>query len=500
MAKKVKEPKPEEIIYHHAVLYTDGSFIANELGSREGFYGSGCHGYIYSDKTVNKPTSDRPNKFRITNFGYVPEDVKGLEGVVNVLPLYFVDGCYSYLNQGTNNVAEIRAVLDGVCDLLKIEGINLASIILKLDSQYVIHIIETIINSKYRKDLWLKPDLPNRDLWEELNELLIICKDNNVHVVCDKVKGHDNEIGNETADRLAYYARLQSCHREINKRFFITNTKNEKYWVANDVRSPLLRFKQLFFTNTIRAKGDEIIYSILDYPTDVSPGTKSSNSCFGLVLLKEVNNVIEDVIKSYHKLGWYTKRFNIISTCDLNNLFTRNNLHWYKMFGNGVYKFDYKQHKLRNIHNVPLIDTIRPAGLAIQALDYMKKLYKLVNDYKVYKENGNDPFKMFLDITDIFYTIEVNDKGVVTYSSKISPTTDIVKIPVDIGKKKINIPLELGKDIVNKNHIKQLEKYKPKITLILDKKDKFINYYTVVDCENGDLGVYCNLYSGRVIL
>lgn len=498
MAKKEKE---EVVLNDHAVLYTDGSFIPNDVGSKDGFYGSGVHGYIYNDKGIGKPTGDRPNKIKITTVGYIPEDVKiDTESIQPVNPSYYIDASYSYLNKGTNNIAEGRAVIDGVRDLLDQEGLNIKSITLLLDSQYILHILQTLVTNDLKKEGWLHPELPNKELWLELLDMLILLREKSINVNFIKIKGHAGDIGNENADKLAWYGRVRSCQREIERNFFIISTKDRKYWSSNDTRSPLIKFKQLFFTNTLRAKEDEIIYSILDYPSDVNPGTKTANSCFGLVLLKDINNIIEDVIKSYHKLGWSNRRFNIISTCDLNNLYTRSNLHWYNMFGNNIYRFDYKQHRLKNIENVPLIDIIRPGGLAVQALENMKKLYTILQDYRNFKEVGEDKFKIFTNITSEFYSIEKNKKDDDVYSSKISPNTDIVKIKVDIGNKSYNIPLELGKDIVSKNHIKSLEKFNPEIYLVLEKRDSFVNYYTIVECNNGDIGIYCNLYSGRILL
>ena len=498
MSKKEKE---EVIVYDHVVLYTDGSFIANEVGGKDGFYGSGVHGYVYNDKGIGKPTGDRPNKNRITTIGYIPEDVKlDDEAIQQVNPSYYIDGSYSYLNKGTNNIAEGRAVIDGINGILAQEGLNIKSITLLLDSQYILHIIQTLVTNNLSKEGWLHPELPNKELWLELLDLLIKLTELGIKVNTVKIKGHNGDVGNETADKLAWYARSRSCQREIERSFFIVSTKDRKYWSANDTRSPLIKFKQLFFTNTIRAKEDEIIYSILDYPSDVNPGTKTANSCFGLVLLNGVNDIIEDVIKAYHRLGWANRRFNIISTCDLNNLYTRSNLHWYNMFGSGIYRFDYKSHRLKNIEGVPLIDIIRPGGLAVQALENMKKLYNILKDYRRFKEVGDDKFKIFTNITSTFYNIVKNKKEEDVYESKLTPSTDIVKIPVTIGNTTYNIPLELGKDVVSKNHIKSLEKFNPEIYLVLEKRDSFVNYYTIVECNNGDIGIYCNLYSGRILL
>ena len=497
-----KEKKPIEQLppEYRAIIYTDGSFYPNSDDLRtEGFTGSGIHGYIADINQPEKNTGDRLSNYVITTDGYFLKEENNEFKFKLVLPLCYIDGVLSYLNKGTVSTAEVKAVIEA-CNYILENYPDVKSIYINSDSEYALGYFQKVWSANDRSD-WSHPDMVNHDLGLELETITKTMKSKGMSLELIKVKGHSYNLGNNTADRLASVARDRSKRRDIRKDFHVVDTKDKKYWVIEDDRTPLLKFKQLFFTNTIRAKDDEIIYSILEYPTDYHVGSKTSDCCFGLVIPVNPPDIIEGCIKEYHKLGWYTNQFNAISTMNLNNLYSRNNVHYHKLFGNEIYKYRYKAQELINIDGVPIIHSVRPSGLANQALNNMKALYSIIVDYREFKKTGNNPFKVFQDVTDNFYNINKNKKGDEVYECTLPQGSNFFKLKTKLFNTELVVPIDLGKDTISRNQFKYLEKSKPKVILVLEKRsDKYINYYTIIDTIEGDIGIYCNFYSGRIIL
>lgn len=486
------------------VIYTDGSFLHNSDSFTDGFYGSGVHGYIYHESTIGQEPklSDRPDGFKITTNGYVKEhDIKLIKDIQYVNPFMYIDASYSYYNSGNNVISELEAVTNVLTDIYeKICGdYKVDEILICTDSKYVIYCID-LITSKKKTD-WDNDEQKNRDKIKDLNNIYIGLKSINVNIRYLKVEAHSGLLGNELADRLAYYGRQQSIERNINKWFFLSEPKN--YWNV-DERHPLLRYRQLFFTNSLKAPSDKIIYSVMDYSTTTEPGKKTHDACFGLIMLNQYQNLIEDAISTYHKLGYMLGRMSSVSTINLNSLYHKNTLRYYNMFGNKSFSFSPKLSELRSFTNVPLIYTINPSGLALQALEKMQVLNNIVKEF----ENGHKKTKIrtFFNITNQFYDISINKKGNKVFNTIPANGINQYQVDITIDDRKINLLLDLGKDTLSRNQLKALEKEEPEIWLVVDNEPCNVpttliyRYYTIVKTKSGDVGIFCNFYSGLQLI
>lgn len=498
MAKK-EVVIPTNII---AILYTDGSFKSNnKLTYTEGFVGSGIHGYLYSsdDEFNAKLSTDRPDKIYITDTGYsniyMPNSKTKL-----VNPICYIDGIVSSINKGSAPIGELNAIyygLKSILDLIESEdekyafSKNIIKVMLYIDSSYCIDVLE-----KYNT-VDINPNIPNADIIKSIYNLITKLKELDITIQPIKIKGHSGDYGNDTADRLSFIGRTLSSTREQVEIIKYT-IPPEKYWKIDTTRSPLLSFKQLFFTNAVRANASEIIYAILDYPTDTIPGIKSSNACFGLVIPKLYEDYIEAPIREYHKLAKYTEHFNVISTLNLLELYSRNNIHFYSLGKASIYNYNYRNGELSNVLNTSIVYPVRPPSLAIQTLDKMQLLYNFI---KYYKENANINNITFIDITDKFYNITKDKKGNDKYSCTIPNGTNFDKYTVTYKDKDLVIPIDFGKDTLTRNTFKALESDRPKVILvILQESDAYIKYFTIVDTKTYGIGIYCNLYSNTILL
>lgn len=96
----------------------------------------------------------------------------------------------------TNNIMELSAVIDALSMLKEPCKVELHS-----DSAYVINAINQNWLNNWQKNGWKtasKEPVKNKDLWEELVELLKMHE-----VVFIKVKGHSDNILNNRCDELA---------------------------------------------------------------------------------------------------------------------------------------------------------------------------------------------------------------------------------------------------------------------------------------------------------
>jgi len=112
--------------------------------------------------------------------------------VLNTEKNYELKGCE--LNT-TNNRMELIAVINGLKSIKKSTDIDLLT-----DSKYVKNGINDWIFN-WKKNGWRtasKKPVKNRDLWQELDQLV-----QNYNINWQWVKGHSGNIGNERADELA---------------------------------------------------------------------------------------------------------------------------------------------------------------------------------------------------------------------------------------------------------------------------------------------------------
>ena len=97
----------------------------------------------------------------------------------------------------TNNIMELNGAIEG---LKAIKDKNI-EVHMYLDSKYVLQGIENWINN-WKKNGWKtvnKKDVKNKELWQQLD--IEYNKFNNL--ILHWVKGHNNNKGNERADKLA---------------------------------------------------------------------------------------------------------------------------------------------------------------------------------------------------------------------------------------------------------------------------------------------------------
>lgn len=469
------------------ILYTDGSY--KDYSTQHGYCGSGVHGYYYSRDSKHKlPKKDYPSQWMITNFGYLKIDQPYHREQKDVHPVAYVDGVFSYNNPGTNMYGEVMGLWNSIREAiarhdageLSINGIRVL-----YDCNYVKQVHDKIVHQEYDNNV------ANLHLYKEGEQVLQDLKDRHISLTLSKVDAHTGDLGNELADKLSKIGRRRSTLRDNKNEFVVSDVKD--YWSVVDKPPPLLNYKQLFFTNTIRLEHDNLLYALMDYKTDDSVGIKTSDALFGIVELSEPVKFIEDVIRYYYNFVYHMP---IVSTVNLKNLYTRNNIFYYRLFGTDIFDFNTRNMEVLSFDQLPVVYTIKPIALAGQMINNVLKLDKQL------KVTNEDPDTQVVDITDMIYTTKtVKKKGskepVIQYSCILKQDLKVLTIDLE----KFSIKLDLGKDTITRNSFKQIEIYDPKVELVVIKlTDNAYSYVTRIFQKNGVKSVMCNYYSGRIYL
>lgn len=482
---KVKEIISTKHLPHTAVINGDGSAIQQQ------HIGSGVHGYIFQNDKIGKKDGNRPNKYIITSIGYLEVELllKYQGQYEPVIPEAYIDGYFSYGILSTNNVAELKAFIETAYKIIEMkqdeDSYNITKLIFQTDSMYLINVANAVV----RDDRWKSEDKINKDCWLEIDGIIQTLNTLGVEYQIDKVKGHSTNLGNNIADRMAFLGRMESTRLNVDKVFKISPAKN--YWTKVPDRHPFLAFKQLFFTNTARQENSETLYAMMKYrKKDDDLGKKSHEACFGLVLLQESEPLIENAINVYQK---HMKSLSLLSSLDLGNLYDNSSIRYIDLFGNKPFMFNKNINTLNILEEKDVVFEVKPAGLATQAMERVLGLYMVIKEYR---NNVNSRFK-FEDVTELFYKPDAKGNNAIQIPNGIN---DIV-IKTTFEEHDLVIPVTLGRDTLERNTFKKMEKDDVKVTLVLEKiTPTFLSYYLILDMKStGDISIWHNFYSNNIL-
>lgn len=119
----------------------------------------------------------------------------------------------------TNNRMELRAVVEALKKILskrKHKSKNQYDIF--SDSAYVVNTINNDWLEKWKMNGWKTTkgrDVKNRELWEELNELIDVINRKGIKVTFHKVKGHSGNMFNELVDKIAREESLKAKESKV---------------------------------------------------------------------------------------------------------------------------------------------------------------------------------------------------------------------------------------------------------------------------------------------
>jgi ribonuclease HI len=522
---KTKHQKAtEEPLSLGVVFYTDGG---GQIGQVY-IGGYGYHGFVHA----NTPTKTGPgcNGYNVTDKGYMVKSLpEGAKVEVTVdprltnvepyktassprMPVVYLNGRGSLLD-ATNNVAEAEAFNKAVEAIVKLNSqVKLNSVHLRIDSRYVIGAVKN--RFKYRESDWRRADgqpLANREMWIEILDNL----DKALEVVdcpwsIEWVKGHSEYLGNHVADRLA----TSGLNAGMNDYFFdeLVVRPAQGYWsnAGVDVGMHYFMADQKWYTyindEAPKTSDGKFIFFMGTHEEDervgqlISDQTQSvafiSNPPKTLEAVRNIGATIDPITTTLQTNGIWCGHLNNLMSADVAELV---NNHGGKLLSLNGYGKTITSHGKELLYRL----TGRLENAAMVRYHYLSDLLETV-------QAGSLDDRMVLnDVTDYFLkTTEGKKKS----ETKLIASADAsIKLPLKVNVKNpvdsmyseitIDVTLTYGITLPRRRIIGGVKDQKPKVW-VLTVFEPFVGFrvYTIVQLENGDIGLWTNVASNLVPL
>lgn len=495
MAKKkeVKEAAP---------LTEDGAVIYTDSGMRQNSTGIGIHGYVYSNVPTKQGTGLKGAYALET--GYSTKDDGSAKSITVVK---YLDG-FAGRGTVTNNEGELSAVEEA----LKIVGEKhptVKKLTILSDSQYAVRGIteflpKWVANGYRRAD---GSEVKNIPAWQSVYNTLKTLQNqpNKPEINIKWVKGHNGDIGNEKADKLATIALLStkgtSTHTEV------TTTPAKGYWTVNVERPVFVTEKSLFVNSSvgIHKRGTYFMSGHKNDDALLDRGIDSGK--FAIVELDQPDPILELVIEAQQKRAVNFGGLNLIR---LDMVYSRKIYPDLVEYGDKVLypkakdssslfyisegvittKTEDDEDSAKTTSRDPVTLEIKPMlkGMRISsAWSAMEDLLYHVKEYKLRPLNDVGlPEARFLldDITDQIQEL------LSTYNEK--PVESIFVKGVEQ-----RIELVINLDIPNINQLRSINKIKDvKYELIRWAECEFLRYAVFISTPEAR-GIWCGWYSNR---
>lgn len=518
----VLDTKQQDIKRIKVVMYTDGSAGGH---TKVLYLGMGYHGYYFDLDNLGTRNGDVPKEGFPSADGYIgPDNIMDYNTDVSQLkitPLGYFDGYYGdNISNGFSNDAEVKAIKYGLISVFKkfknLDKHKLVEINVYTDSMVALLIFKRAYNHFINNKEWLQLD--NKKLEEKISneyksnkpstqahikESMLLLQEymgdfKDLTIKFLKVKGHSGNIGNEQADTLATTARR---HGSFGNPVDQTDWTTNRYWKPTINRHPFLRYKELFFMHNTSNYMDSSkgYFTIMNYgPIEI--GKKSSYPIYGIVRLNDVPSIIKDLTQLYQMK--YSSKPLLIYALDLNKLYLPNYQRFLENYNTNAFTTN-KNKQLLFMNKDPMVYPIYPPGLAKKVYDSTSQLINILEQARFDIKEGyeNKPFKIYIDITDKIFKRDEKKKRL----TLILPNSnkEIKLKGIKLGDDTVDITLVHDVDIINRNHLKALEKnYDTKIYLLfLTIGTRCYTYYTLIMSDSlNSYGCWHNLYSSKVFL
>lgn len=473
------------------VVYTDGGW--------RGVGGWGLHGYTYDFNDLPEKSTKKLNAPTIE--GYLDEADIAKKNATPVKVKNYVDGWGSIQGKSTNNVAELKAAIEGfkLAEYYDVKKVSVLS-----DSEYFLKGLSEW-SSGWVKNNWVRKDgteVPNKEHWETLLSLSKGLKEQGREIRLSWVKGHSDNLGNDLADRNATRGVILAQKDLDLQNVYHKDVK--KYWDQSIEYNRLLAHPNWYFSvNTLAenksADGRWIYYCGCHDNANEMLGKRVSTHAFSVLYLKEPEPVLE-AVKAYQqeiqKRDYSDLVVGYLNTILSSSVYTelsehgctyvvKNQLH------DDLYTADEKQ----------LTWQARPPKIALRAITSLNFVESLLIEYL----SGNHPTLQTTDITPYFYDLEDTKKGPVAKLKKsIATSAKAVDVEVSYNTtgqlNKAPVSLTFGLDLPPRIAMAALAGNKPKLTaLTYRESDVGFRYCVVVECGD-DVGIFNSVHSNLKVV
>ncbi|TXI11112.1 MAG: hypothetical protein E6Q68_06865 [Polynucleobacter sp.] len=492
------------------VAYTDSSVRPNP-----GFGGCGLHGYVF---TETEPTKNVARATILhTKDGYLAKDEKNKKDTVTVE--HYFDGYGSFSGMQTNNSGEIQACVM-LFDMLTGEDYyDIKSVLVYTDSEFLNRGFNHWMDV-WSQNGWCKADgmaVSNRTDWQNLLQLRNILVQKGLEIEVKWIKGHAGHHGNELADKHAVTGTFNSIKGRVLKR--LVKTTAEEQWPKDSEKHPMFSHRRMYFDTTVGRLNPGVYYlGDHGYPDKFEHfiGTKNADSCYSVIKLKEPEPVLEFLMETQKEVSNHVGSFYIAKLSNVFKTEVYTDITLTK--DHTVGKVSPHRDDLQHVTGLDLTREIRPVGHAMRAADEISELHNRLEDFEDYLLNGKlkDDLCAVTNITSLLYdTEEKEDKKtkekttVLTIKKDIRMGYNVLKFkadyvdntdPANLTTKSIDLGLNFGKDLADRNTLKRFEEYNPEVYIFTWKcSQKCVRYATVIRLTTtGETGIWASSYSNRL--
>jgi hypothetical protein len=122
---------------------------------------------------------------------------------------------------------------------------GLDSIYLMSDSEYTINNVKEYLRSNKKSEYGA-----NVDIWQDIYSAIDACKEKDIALYFNWIKGHSDNVGNDFSD---YLSVIGTSHGIDEKEILdIRYTPGKKYWNIKVDDNPLLSFNRCYFNTQSR--------------------------------------------------------------------------------------------------------------------------------------------------------------------------------------------------------------------------------------------------------
>ena len=494
-----------------AVFYCDGGSRPAPAGDG----GFGIHGYTYhlvkdvkGDLEPSKTGKPKP-----TQYGYIDPKLNFPKNTKLVEPIEITDVIQALGHGVTNNQAELRAARDAV-RLATEQGAT--RIQLLTDSQYVIKgYTERLPN--WMANNWISStgqEIKNKEDWINLHSEVKRAEElNQAKVLFDYVPGHEDNPGNEEADKYATRGVFLSRNKMFAQRDRIAKiSKAQGYWNKDAPVSSFFTFPRAYFTTNreaFRTKDGRHVYfggnTDNDQKGRLVLGKRISDSAYNVLYLKEPEPVLEmlrDHASKHLEHGESTAVY-------IAALSAAHSKHHYQDLLEGKCDFTMRPSLEGKSLHIPLggpkteqvLEVADPPNLVWRAIDELLFLQSLLDEWLESTKGGKTDLRV-TDITDLLFETKADKKGkmVTTVHPKITPVTKSIKANVayevilnEPGK--ASCTLTLGLDLPARLNLGRLAAPETK-AYVITYRESDVSFRCATIIQRGDdVGIWANVYS-----
>ena len=301
---------------------------------------------------------------------------------------------------GTNNTAEVWAAIHSLERVEQEPDFgNAALVVIRSDSKYTvdghnIYLPNWIARDFIRKDGTV---VTNKDLWMRVHAASQSIQSKGVKVIFEWVRGHNGDLGNESADDLATAAVFASKNpktvAELNTDYRISEAND--YWgTRSDQRHPMMCFRYGYLSVTELGADRKEYYLSTQGKAEELSGKRSSDDGFAVIRCAPQKIIEELVVKQASLPREIDYKFMI----DFDNLYGSDS-RYLNLYGTDFLHraVDHKRH-LQTYGELLVTKELHPPYLSERVFDNMDILGDFLDNY----QKTDQPTLLTTDITDYF--------------------------------------------------------------------------------------------------